>query len=291
MDEIITLERITVKGFTVDKEYVECVYYDNKLYCIDDELKEGVDVKVVDRVDTIDEVYKRYIEANLRNTVNPYALLLLYKEKKEILSKLNGVAFEILDRNIKISNELLERLNTHLLSLEKKGKPISITLSVLDAISIIDSIYIEEKKLPMEEILRVIDELVDITNNAIYYPTPIAIRSYIEALFEEVKEEEERIKERIEENIKEKVKDVTVSLYTPNEKREVPISLGERVLVTNKVDGESVILEESEGREEEGIITKILLFKYPTKAEKYLQRVIESLIKQLRRYGINIEIK
>ncbi|MEM4237700.1 MAG: DNA topoisomerase, partial [Candidatus Nitrosocaldaceae archaeon] len=40
MDEIITLERITVKGFTVDKEYVECVYYDNKLYCIDDELKE-----------------------------------------------------------------------------------------------------------------------------------------------------------------------------------------------------------------------------------------------------------
>lgn len=250
--KIKVLERITIAGLqaTARSEQVEVeeeeegtgeteavinvVLYNNEYYCIDDPLllenKKKVKVRVITEVQSKDDLYAEYINNNIRNTLNPYQLLLLYKRMRATI-RLPLEVKKILDRNLPIDDELLAMLNEHLLRIEEKNKdkPIFISLTVLDAISSILK-YIEGG-LQKEEILRLInDYLVDYEDKQyVQYPTAEQLVNYVKLLYEEEKEEQKREEERkrIEGLKKQKMQDVKAEVLMIDDKEEAKAKIAE----------------------------------------------------------------
>lgn len=304
-----TLERITVAGLhSTGRErdiIVNAVLYNGEYYCIDDPIilegKEKVKVRVVGEVSSEEDLYAEYISHNTRNILNPYQLLLLYRKRR---IRLPTEVQAVLERNITIRDSLLTKLNEHLLAVERKhkGKVIFISFVALDAISIAESEYVE-KGLAVEEVIRCIDELVNVSDTAVHYPSPHAILAYLEGLFAEEKAEEEREKERehIAELKRQLLKDAVAKLYN------LTVS---KPLVTTAEGGKAVESMEPERLEKElqriatDIVTdskdrkgitriKIILLNYSADsetAEKHIQRELRKFINALRRYGVTVEI-
>ncbi|GBC73943.1 hypothetical protein HRbin04_01352 [archaeon HR04] len=329
--KIRTLERITVAGLqstgTTGKDEditVNVVLYNNEYYCIDDPLllegKEKVKVRVVTEVNDLNTVYTEYIKNNTRNTLNPYMLLLLYKENK--FKNLPAEIKNILERNQPIDNDLLRMLNTHLLKIEEeyRGKPIFISLTILDAISQILQ-YIE-RGLAKEEVIRIIDEYLRDYKDKSYvqYPTPLQLTALVEALVIEEEEEKKREEERryIEELKKRKMQGsqsvvyqaditsdtlgeiktkVTELLEEEEEEGRIPITVSGSGEVRED-DNIERIRDEKEEKEEEGskytdlktetMKNTLLVIKltYPVRIEDEINRIINKFIKELEKSGV-----
>lgn len=330
--KIRTLERITVSGLQCsggedskegEEGTINVLLYNNEYYCIDDPVilrdKEKVSIKVITEVRTEEELYEEYLRNNVRNMLNPYKLLLLYKE-----GKFNCIAKKIknvLERNITIDNELLRMLNEHLLQVEKKNrdKPIFISLSVLDAISKIEH-YIE-KGLAKEEIVRLIDEYINESkddSDSIHYPTPTQIIAYTDALYAEEEEEEKREEERkhIEELKKEKNKDVETKVYDfviVNNNNNIPVIATTTTATTDtdtsfigmrSIENDNRGLTAERFREElskilkeEGLTVRVIavVLKYPTvkkeEIEAVIDRIVRRFIHELEKHGIMVSLQ
>lgn len=258
---IIILERITVTGYQQprqgeggekgrEKDYedhvINVVLYNNRYYCIDDPIllkeKEGkVKVRVITEVKNEEELYREYIRNNSRNTLNPYALLLLVKEKNIITDLLPTPLSKVL--TIDIPEEVLSRLNEHLLELEeeesKYSKIISIELDILLAVK-----ELLEEGYTVEEIIELVELGIFENDLILKYPTSMALLMLAESLTtkEEKKEERERKKEekeRKEKELKEKFKDISASIEEIEEEGgevEVPVTVPTPTTVTAGVE-------------------------------------------------------
>lgn len=270
--KIKTLERITVAGLQgskrdKDKEEedivkVNVVLFNGNYYCIDDPIilegQKKVKINLITEVSSINELYSLYIENNTRNAFNPYKLLLLYKHNK-FSSSLPKKIKDILVRNQHINDELLITLNEHLLKIEEKnkGKPIFISLTVLDAISRLLE-YIE--KLSREELLRIIDEYIADYEDESYiqYPTPQQLESFVQVFFLEEEEEKkkEEVRKHIEELRKQKMQGAKVEVYefTFPEKATTEEVKARLIELIEKVKGEEKITEPELEHEHESVI-------------------------------------
>lgn len=299
-EEIMRLERITVTGLQDSSDRVNVVLYKGKYYCIDDPIlltrKDKVKIDIIKEVDNESDLYSEYIRNNVRNPLNPYQLLLLYKEKHiQVPENIRT----ILTRNIPINNELLERLNKHLLSLEKKhDKPIFISLTVLDAISIAEREYIE-KGITVDEIIKRIDRLIVSSETAVHYPYPKKIQAYLEGFYLEKKLEEEREEERkhVAELRQQLLKDVVARLYSicnmilvgKNGKRTETSQLEDLERLIDEVERER---REGIERKEEVTGMEVIVFKCPrekfTETTKYVQKGVKRLLSELEKYGVTV---
>lgn len=326
------LERITVRGFASPKDFISVVKYGGEYYCIDDPLEYSNDKKIaiIGEADSLEEVYKYYIAQNARHSLNPYILLMLYKEGRLKWVEADEV-LKVLARNITISNGLLELLNDHLLALEKKGKPISISIAVLDAIARAEA-YIEQG-LSKEDLLRIIEEQIRETDNAIYYPAPHVLIALLEQFYEEEREEEARKKEEEEEiRRRREALGVTVTAYTYIYKP-IAVTVGSLIEgigsssstasdssssssdIENDIESEGEnekegegggirgieqsladslarLYEESKDKGKNIIVVKVFAFSFSKEeAEKVIEREAERFISSLKKYGVEVERK
>ncbi|GIU71946.1 MAG: hypothetical protein KatS3mg003_1425 [Candidatus Nitrosocaldaceae archaeon] len=126
-----TLERITLRGFQ-DKDIVNAVKYNNELYCIDDPLllEKARDYRIIAEVDNEKELWKCYIENNIRNCLDPFKLLLLYKEGVITEDILPEGIYDILEYAKDIDNSILEELEQYVRELEI-NRPVLLHITIL----------------------------------------------------------------------------------------------------------------------------------------------------------------
>lgn len=339
VSRIKTLERITVAGLqSIGKEdeeevttVVNVILYNNEYYCVDDPLllqgkdnkKKKVKVRVIAEAKDLNEVYDEYIRNNTRNILNPYQLLLLYKQRK--IRNLPIEVHAVIARNLPINDDLLLMLNNQLLEIEKKykGKPIFITITVLDAISQILQ-YIE-KGLAKEEVLRIIDEYLKDYKEEPYvqYPTPLQLVALVEGLVIEEEEEKKIEEERrhIEELRKRKMQGSQSVVYQAEithdtigeikskvtellkeekeeegekeeeKKKGISIAVSVNGISGNSVDKEVIDDVDDNARRirrTETIKNTLLMIKlsYPTRIEDVINRIINRFINELERNGV-----
>lgn len=322
---IRTFERITVSGLHStgkgeDSVVVNVMLCNGEYYCIDDPIllsnRDKVKVRVIGEVNDLNGLYEAYIKHNVRNTLNPYQLLFLYKEKRVMVPTEVRL---ILDRNILISNDLLVKLNEQLFKIEEeyRGKPAFISFVILDAIAELEE-YIEEGRLTVEELLRIVKELVDTASSNkeyVQYPSPLGLVSYIKEFLAEEKEEEEREEERkhVEELRRELLKDVVARLYNliiqRGERIGIAISEGkgkergnsqvsEEVVDSNRLReelekiAEEVIAYSGEDNEITRMQILFLLLNHKAdkleEVEKHIQKEVRRMINRLKRYGVTV---
>ncbi|RMF31151.1 MAG: hypothetical protein D6752_02770, partial [Candidatus Nitrosothermus koennekii] len=187
-----TLERITLRGFQ-DKDIVNVVKYNNELYCIDDPLllEKARDYRIIAEVDNEKELWKCYIENNIRNCLDPFKLLLLYKEGVITEDVLPDGIYDILEYAKDIDDSILEELEQYVRELEI-NRPVLLHITIL--IGIRDAI---ERLKENGIVINIKDIIHDFTNteaSILHIPNPKGVKMIVEKLVKE-KEEEERKKE------------------------------------------------------------------------------------------------
>lgn len=205
---IRTLERITVTGIQ-QSDTINVIVYNNEYYCIDDPIllkdKDKVKIRVVARVEEEEDLYREYVRNNIRNPLNPFAIMLLYLKGNKLVQALPEEIIEILEKNKDIHIAVIEKLNQQLLRL---NKPIvSIDIKVLETINKIikkaEQYNIEKEKL-VDKLIEYIEIWITAEKGELYsYPDPVVLANVWDLLLEDIKKEEKgKEKEEEEEEIK-----------------------------------------------------------------------------------------
>lgn len=241
---IRTLERITVTGIQ-QSDTINVIVYSNEYYCIDDPIllkdKDKVKIRVVARVEEEEDLYREYVRNNIRNPLNPFAIMLLYLKGNKLVQVLPEEIIEILEKNKDIHIAVIEKLNQQLLRL---NKPIvSIDIKVLETINKIikkaEQYNIEKEKL-VDKLIEYIEIWITAEKGELYsYPDPVVLANVWDLLLEDIKKEEKgKEKEEEEEEIKggegkEKGLDITTTITDQkrvftitNKKEPIPIYAG-----------------------------------------------------------------
>lgn len=241
---IRTLERITVTGIQ-QSDTINVIVYNNEYYCIDDPIllkdKDKVKIRVVARVEEEEDLYREYVRNNIRNPLNPFAIMLLYLKGNKLVQVLPEEIIEILEKNKDIHIAVIEKLNQQLLRL---NKPIvSIDIKVLETINKIikkaEQYNIEKEKL-VDKLIEYIEIWITAEKGELYsYPDPVVLANVWDLLLEDIKKEEKgKEKEEEEEEIKggegkEKGLDITTTITDQkrvftitNKKEPIPIYAG-----------------------------------------------------------------
>lgn len=241
---IRTLERITVTGIQ-QSDTINVIVYNNEYYCIDDPIllkdKDKVKIRVVARVEEEEDLYREYVRNNIRNPLNPFAIMLLYLKGNKLVQVLPEEIIEILEKNKDIHIAVIEKLNQQLLRL---NKPIvSIDIKVLETINKIikkaEQYNIEKEKL-VDKLIEYIEIWITAEKGELYsYPDPVVLANVWDLLLEDIKKEEKgKEKEEEEEEIKggegkEKGLDITTMITDQkrvftitNKKEPIPIYAG-----------------------------------------------------------------
>lgn len=241
---IRTLERITVTGIH-QSDTINVIVYNNEYYCIDDPIllkdKDKVKIRVVARVEEEEDLYREYVRNNIRNPLNPFAIMLLYLKGNKLVQVLPEEIIEILEKNKDIHIAVIEKLNQQLLRL---NKPIvSIDIKVLETINKIikkaEQYNIEKEKL-VDKLIEYIEIWITAEKGELYsYPDPVVLANVWDLLLEDIKKEEKgKEKEEEEEEIKggegkEKGLDITTTITDQkrvftitNKKEPIPIYAG-----------------------------------------------------------------
>lgn len=250
VSRIKTLERVTVTGqqsylhnnnsnnsnnnnnnsSTGATVTVNAVIYSNEYYCIDDPIvlkgKDRVRIRVIGSATSEEELYRLYLHNNARNTLNPFMLLLLLKEGKEVVK-------EVLPPKVivDIPSVYLERLNEHLIAIEEESeysRIIDIEVDILIAVK-----RLLEEGLTLDEVIELIDLGISESSVVIKYPTLATLIALKEKLVKERKKEE---KEKEEKDKREREgrgeeeefvpADITTSIKEEEKKEEVVVTTG-----------------------------------------------------------------
>ena len=237
--KIKVLERITVTGVLDNSiDTVNVVLYNNEYYCIDDPCllqgKDRVKVRVIAEVQSEEELWKEYVSNNVRNVLNPYAILLLHIEGKPVLSGLPEKWRNIVKRNSSLDRIVITKLNEQLIHFKNV---VYVDFAILD---VINNLLQEAKKngVTNEKVLELLLMYIDtwvagltITEEdeeedevVTRYPDPLAITANISYLIhEEVKKKkvEKKGKEEVEEKeVRKGVKDVKIVISDSIDKEE-----------------------------------------------------------------------
>ncbi|GIU72416.1 MAG: hypothetical protein KatS3mg003_1895 [Candidatus Nitrosocaldaceae archaeon] len=291
--DIKALDRITVRGYE-DKDRVNVVKYNNELYCIDDPLllDKVKDYRVIAEVNNQKELWKHYIENNIRNCLDPFKILLLYKEGVITEDILPNNIRKLLEDCIEIDNSILEGLERYIRELEANtNKPILLHITIL--IGIRDAI----KRLQDNSIDININDIVhDLTNtegDTIHLPNAKAIKVLVEKLVEDKEEREDRdnweaYKQRRDSYIAKEMEGSKASIAVIEENKEEE---------NNDISTNEDKSEEEEGYEpiEEKKFSKVelkILLLYPEEQRerimKFIEKIKNATSKFCRKNGIEI---
>ncbi|MEM4318078.1 MAG: hypothetical protein QXO37_09580 [Candidatus Nitrosocaldaceae archaeon] len=211
VDKIKRLEEITVHSIQ-QADVVNLVLYNNEYYCVDDIHIEGTKVKarVIVEVNSIEELYEEYVRNNLKNPLNPYNLLLLYKQNHQLIKALPRLFISILEQNKDIDQVILEKLNEQL----KRSKVLYVDISILNSISNFLRLKVWTKKEIEEIIESLIVEIKSFMESQkgsdyVVYPDAIILSHLFgEILSRRKKHEEEKEEEKVKKIREEELKDV-----------------------------------------------------------------------------------
>jgi hypothetical protein len=289
--DIKALDRITLRGFQ-EKDIVNVVEHNGSLYCIDDPLllEKAKGYNIVAKVNNEKELWKYYLDNNIRNCLDPFKLLMLYKRSIITKEMLPEKIVVILEASKEIEDNILDEFEEYVREQEKNR-------SILLHITILLAIKEAVEKLKTNNLATSIKDLVhDLTNtysSITHIPNPKGLLSYIEQIIVSKEEEEERreweeYKERKEEEIKGVLKHASANVVVKN------VDIKDEFEAQEPTFGEPISIEEQYKPLEEGYkrVRLEVEFVYPEDREHILLEFIKKTKKSIenfcRRYGIAI---
>jgi len=149
------------------------------------------------------ELLSAQVNHALADSLNPFKVLLLYKEGR--LSRINDRLLRVLDKNKDIPDELLRELDKQLEEIEaqKQNKRIVIDISILDAVKRAHELLTKHKELLKDMTIKdILYDLHDENDERYEYPCPTEVIAYIEKTLER----EERLQKKTKLERKRRIK-------------------------------------------------------------------------------------